>query len=64
MSVPVLDISIVKGTKDSLEAACEIHEDGGKAEDGNCKQLTGPGEQKSGARRKVALPKVTVCIAV
>lgn len=64
MSIPVLNISIEKGTEDSHEAACEIDEDRGQSEDGNYKQLTRPEEQKSGARRKVALPKGTVSITV
>ena len=58
MSIPVLDISIEKGTEASHEAACEIHEDRGQSEDGNYQQLTRPGNRNQEAEEKWLFPRV------
>lgn len=52
MSIPVLDSSIRKCTKDFHEIAFETHEDREQPEDDDYMHLTHPGEQKSRARRK------------
>lgn len=58
MSIPVLDVSIEKGTEDSHEAACEIHEDRGQSEDSNYKQLTRPGNRNQEPEEKSLFPRV------